>query len=67
MRAFFTGALANALARVLGEPELRERLAAGCSRVTAKLGWEEPVGEMEALYAGLASRQAEERESQRAE
>ena len=59
-----TTALADALSRVLSEPELRERLAAGCSRVTAKLGWEEPVGEMETLYTRLASRQAEEAESQ---
>ena len=61
------GALADALGRLLREPELRERLAAGCSRVTARLGWEEPVVEMETLYAGLATRQAEEGESQPAE
>ena len=62
-----TGALATALERVLREPGLRERLAAGCSRVAARLGWEQPVEEMEALYVGLASRQAEERESPGAE
>ena len=62
-----SNALADALTRVLSEPELRERLAAGCPRVTARLGWEEPVVEMERLYAGLASRQAEEGESQPAE
>lgn len=60
-------ALAEALGRVLGEPGLHERLAAGCLRVTARLGWEEPVGEMEALYAVLASRLAEEGESTPAE
>jgi poly(glycerol-phosphate) alpha-glucosyltransferase len=59
-----TTALANALERVLVEPELRERLAAGCSRVTARLGWDEPVAEMEALYSVLASRQSEEAKSQ---
>ena len=62
-----TGALANALKRILGEPELRERLAAGCPRVAARLGWEEPVAEMEALYTVLAPRQAHEGESQLAE
>jgi glycosyltransferase involved in cell wall biosynthesis len=51
-----TTALANALERILGNPELRERLLAGCSRVTARLGWEQPVADTEALYAGLASR-----------
>jgi hypothetical protein len=29
-------------------------LVAGCSTVTRRLGWEEPVGEMEALYNKLA-------------
>ncbi len=66
-----TAALANALGRILGEPELRQRLAAGCPRVAARLGWQEPVAEMESLYeslyGGLASRQAQEGESQRAE
>jgi glycosyltransferase involved in cell wall biosynthesis len=52
-----TAALANALGRILGEPGLREQLAAGCSRVTARLGWEQPVADMETLYRGLASRQ----------
>jgi glycosyltransferase involved in cell wall biosynthesis len=61
------GALADALERILGEPELREGFAAGCSRVTARLGWEAPIAEMEALYTGLASRQAQERESLPAE
>jgi glycosyltransferase involved in cell wall biosynthesis len=62
-----TGAIADALERILGEPELRERLAAGCPGVRARLGWEEPVAEMEALYTVLAARQAHEGESQRAE
>ena len=50
-------ALSEALERVLLDPELRERFAAGCTRVTSRLGWEEPVREMETLYATLASRQ----------
>ncbi len=48
-----TAALANALGRILGEPELRQRLAAGCPRVAARLGWQEPVAEMESLYESL--------------
>jgi glycosyltransferase involved in cell wall biosynthesis len=51
-----TAALSNALERILSEAELRARLAAGCAGVTARLGWDEPVREMEALYATLASR-----------
>jgi len=47
-------ALGGALARVLGDVALRERLAAGCAEVTASLGWDEPVAEMEALYQTLA-------------
>ena len=65
-----SGALAKALERILGEPGLREGLAAGCPQVTARLGWEEPVAKMESLYeslyGGLASQQPQEGESQRA-
>jgi len=46
--------LAEALARVLSEAELRAKLEAGCSRVTLRLGWQEPVQEMEALYSACA-------------
>ncbi len=49
-----TGALARAIRAVLNDSELRSRLVAGCSTVTARLGWEEPVREMEALYNRLA-------------
>jgi glycosyltransferase involved in cell wall biosynthesis len=51
-----SGALAAALRRILDEPELHARLAAGCAQVTSRLGWEEPVKEMETLYRELASR-----------
>jgi glycosyltransferase involved in cell wall biosynthesis len=51
-------ALSQALARVLGEAEVHARLAAGCANVTLRLGWDEPVHEMETLYATLAPRQA---------
>jgi glycosyltransferase involved in cell wall biosynthesis len=52
------GALARAIKAVTGDPELHARLAAGCSVVTARLGWEEPVREMEALYNKLAIKTA---------
>jgi glycosyltransferase involved in cell wall biosynthesis len=48
------GALARAIRAVISDTELRERMVAGCSKVTARLGWEEPVREMEALYNKLA-------------
>ncbi len=48
------GALARAIWEVIGDPELHARLAHGCSTVTARLGWEEPVREMQALYNRLA-------------
>jgi glycosyltransferase involved in cell wall biosynthesis len=60
-------ALSNALERILIEPGLRSRLAAGCVGVTSRLGWDEPVGNMEALYVTLASKQAVRAESKRAE
>jgi len=49
-----TGALARAIRAVISDSELHARLAAGCSVVTARLGWEEPVREMEAHYNKLA-------------
>jgi glycosyltransferase involved in cell wall biosynthesis len=51
-----TAGLARALERILSETELRSRLVAGCTVVTSRLGWDEPVRDMEALYASLASR-----------
>jgi glycosyltransferase involved in cell wall biosynthesis len=47
-------ALRGALRRMLSEPGLRARLAAGCPGVAARLRWEEPVREMESLYARIA-------------
>jgi glycosyltransferase involved in cell wall biosynthesis len=47
-------ALSEALGRILGDPEVRAKLAGACSQVTSQLGWDEPVGDMEALYAKLA-------------
>jgi glycosyltransferase involved in cell wall biosynthesis len=48
------GALAHAIRAVISDAELHARLVLGCSTVTARLGWEEPVREMEALYNKLA-------------
>jgi glycosyltransferase involved in cell wall biosynthesis len=60
-------ALSNAMERILKEPELRSRLVAGCAKVTSRLGWDEPVRDMEALYATLARRQTPGAESEREE
>ena len=46
-------AMAQALARVLWEPGLHARLAAGCRTVAARLDWDEPADEMENLYGEL--------------
>ncbi len=59
--------LSNALERILIEPELGSRLAAGCANVTLRLGWDQPVGDMEKVYATLASKQTVRAESKRAE
>src|ERR1700690_1164764 len=50
-----TEALARAIREVIGDPALHARLVNWCSTVTARLGWEEPVREMEALYNRLAN------------
>ncbi len=50
--------LGRAINAVLDDSELRARLAEGCATVTARLGWEEPVREMEALYNRLAKNRA---------
>jgi glycosyltransferase involved in cell wall biosynthesis len=51
-------ALAGAIQRLIGDPELHSRFVAGCATVTARLGWEEPVQEMEAVYNRLAFKRA---------
>jgi glycosyltransferase involved in cell wall biosynthesis len=50
-----SAALSEALAQMLGTGETRARLEAGCAKVTSRLGWDEPVREMETLYGRLAS------------
>jgi glycosyltransferase involved in cell wall biosynthesis len=49
-----TGALAQAIRALIDDPDLHAQFVAGCKRVTARLGWEEPVREMEELYNKLA-------------
>ncbi|HXY01227.1 MAG TPA: glycosyltransferase [Candidatus Limnocylindrales bacterium] len=46
--------LRHALVRLLDDGELRDRLRKGCADAAAKLGWDQPVQEMEAIYSGLA-------------
>jgi glycosyltransferase involved in cell wall biosynthesis len=62
-----SAALSRALERILSEAELRSRLAAGCAVVASRLGWDEPVRDMEALYASLASPQTVRTQSKRTE
>jgi glycosyltransferase involved in cell wall biosynthesis len=57
-------ALRCALERVLGEAELHAQLSAGCEKATAQLGWNEPVKEMEDLYARMAARETSVTKSQ---
>lgn len=57
-------ALSEALHRVLGSAKEHARLAAGCAKVTKRLGWEEPVLDMESLYTSLATKQPTKAESQ---
>jgi len=46
-------AISGALERVLVEPGLHARLAAGCHEAVSRLSWEEPALAMEALYGQL--------------
>jgi glycosyltransferase involved in cell wall biosynthesis len=50
-----SGALSKALVRVLGDSELRGHLKAGCAKVTLRLGWENPIRDMEELYVRCVS------------
>jgi glycosyltransferase involved in cell wall biosynthesis len=45
--------IAAALEKILCDPRIHATLTAGCAQVTARLGWEEPVAQMENVYAGL--------------
>jgi hypothetical protein len=46
---------------------LHARLALGCSEVTARLGWADPVRQMEALYNKLAIKTVSSAEFRRLE
>jgi glycosyltransferase involved in cell wall biosynthesis len=47
--------LAAALKKILCDPQVHAALTAGCPQVTVRLGWQEPVAQMESIYAGLLS------------
>jgi glycosyltransferase involved in cell wall biosynthesis len=47
--------VANALERLLSDPQLHAKFVSGCAQFTSHLSWEEPVSQMEALYATLTS------------
>jgi glycosyltransferase involved in cell wall biosynthesis len=47
--------LSNALERLLNDSPLHAQFVAGCSDLTSRLSWEEPVTDMEALYARLTA------------
>jgi glycosyltransferase involved in cell wall biosynthesis len=48
--------LRNALARLLEHEEFYRKLQQGCSVAVAKLGWEQPLEQMEEIYSKLAGR-----------
>jgi len=50
--------LTSALARLLEGNSLYEKLKDGCATAYRRLGWEEPLEEMEAAYSRLAARGA---------
>jgi glycosyltransferase involved in cell wall biosynthesis len=45
--------VANALERLLRDPQLHAKFVSGCAQFTSRLSWEEPVSQMETLYATL--------------
>jgi glycosyltransferase involved in cell wall biosynthesis len=48
--------LTNAITRLVSDAELYERLRKGCAVAVARLGWDQPLEHMEAIYSGLARR-----------
>jgi glycosyltransferase involved in cell wall biosynthesis len=62
-----TGALAAAIQSLIHDADLHARLAAGCKTATARLGWDEPVRELEALYNKLAINTARSAKSEASE
>jgi glycosyltransferase involved in cell wall biosynthesis len=47
--------VANALERLLRDPQLHAKFVSGCAELTSRLSWEEPVTQMESLYASLTT------------
>jgi glycosyltransferase involved in cell wall biosynthesis len=47
--------VANALLRLLSDPQLHAKFVSGCAQFTSRLSWEEPVSQMETLYATLTT------------
>jgi glycosyltransferase involved in cell wall biosynthesis len=47
------GAISGALRRLLEDAQLHRQFADACAGLTSRLGWEQPVAEMENLYASL--------------
>jgi glycosyltransferase involved in cell wall biosynthesis len=47
------GALTAGLEQLLNDSAFQQRLREGCAQVARELGWAEPLGETEALYATL--------------
>lgn len=45
-----TEAVAQAIQQILCDPSVRDRFVAGCSEVTSRLDWEQPVAKMERMY-----------------
>jgi glycosyltransferase involved in cell wall biosynthesis len=58
-----TEGVARAVEQVLSDSKLREQLSEAGKKTAGKLGWEEPVGEMEKLYAALAATHRDDRQS----
>jgi glycosyltransferase involved in cell wall biosynthesis len=47
--------VANALERLLRDPDLHAKFVSGCAELTSRLSWQEPVTQMESLYATLTT------------
>jgi glycosyltransferase involved in cell wall biosynthesis len=47
--------VSNALERLLGDSQLHAKFVSGCAELTARLSWQEPVTQMETLYARLTT------------
>jgi glycosyltransferase involved in cell wall biosynthesis len=50
--------LRTAIARLLSDGELYEKLRMGCAIAVEKLGWDQPLEQMESIHSGLATQTA---------